>query len=123
MRQRVEQLLEAHATEDSLLESAATMDSTTDAVAAGRHPVIGNYKLLHKLGEGGFGVVYMAEQLQPVRRKVALKSASIRCIRLTDNDIRRPDMQSKLLLSSELVKEAVEFDVATIKAIAFVVGS
>src|SRR5262249_28477180 len=35
--------------------------------------VIGPYKLLEQIGEGGFGVVYMAEQTQPVRRKVALK--------------------------------------------------
>ena len=35
--------------------------------------VIGSYKLLEKIGEGGFGVVFMAEQTQPVRRKVALK--------------------------------------------------
>jgi serine/threonine protein kinase len=34
---------------------------------------IGPYKLLQKIGEGGMGVVYMAEQEQPVRRKVALK--------------------------------------------------
>src|SRR5262245_12642822 len=34
---------------------------------------IGRYKLLQRIGEGGFGVVYMAEQQQPVRRKVALK--------------------------------------------------
>ena len=34
---------------------------------------IGPYKLLQKIGEGGFGVVYMAEQVQPVRRRVALK--------------------------------------------------
>jgi len=34
---------------------------------------IGPYKLLQQIGEGGFGVVYMAEQLEPVRRKVALK--------------------------------------------------
>lgn len=39
------------------------------------HPgsVIGRYKLLEKIGEGGFGVVYMAEQQEPVQRKVALK--------------------------------------------------
>jgi serine/threonine protein kinase len=34
---------------------------------------IGRYKLLERIGEGGFGVVYMAEQITPVRRKVALK--------------------------------------------------
>src|SRR5205823_845472 len=34
---------------------------------------IGPYKLLQQIGEGGFGVVYMAEQQEPVRRKVALK--------------------------------------------------
>src|SRR5690349_5154991 len=35
--------------------------------------VIGPYKLLEQIGEGGMGVVYMAEQQRPVRRKVALK--------------------------------------------------
>ncbi|HKX61511.1 MAG TPA: serine/threonine-protein kinase, partial [Verrucomicrobiae bacterium] len=35
--------------------------------------VIGRYKLLEKIGEGGFGIVYMAEQREPVKRKVALK--------------------------------------------------
>ena len=35
--------------------------------------IIGRYKLLEQIGEGGFGVVFMAEQQQPVRRKVALK--------------------------------------------------
>ena len=35
--------------------------------------VIGNYKLLHQIGEGGFGVVFMAEQLRPVKRRVAFK--------------------------------------------------
>ena len=34
---------------------------------------IGPYKLLELIGEGGFGDVYMAEQQEPVRRKVALK--------------------------------------------------
>ena len=34
---------------------------------------IGNYKLLQEIGEGGFGIVYMAQQVQPVRRQVAIK--------------------------------------------------
>ena len=38
-----------------------------------RLPAIGSYKLLEQIGEGGFGVVFMAEQTQPVRRKVALE--------------------------------------------------
>ena len=46
-----------------------------EAPGASERPgcVIGNYKLLQPIGEGGFGSVYMAEQLHPVRRKVALK--------------------------------------------------
>jgi serine/threonine protein kinase len=35
--------------------------------------MIGRYKLLQQIGEGGFGVVFMAEQMEPVQRKVALK--------------------------------------------------
>jgi len=35
--------------------------------------VIGRYKLLQKIGEGGMGVVYMAEQTKPIQRMVALK--------------------------------------------------
>ncbi len=34
---------------------------------------IGHYKLLQQIGEGGCGVVYMAEQEEPIRRRVALK--------------------------------------------------
>src|SRR5262245_27107351 len=35
--------------------------------------IIGRYKLIEKIGEGGFGIVFMAEQVEPVQRKVALK--------------------------------------------------
>ena len=41
--------------------------------AEGPGTMIGPYKLLQELGEGGMGTVYMAEQAEPVRRKVALK--------------------------------------------------
>ena len=50
---------------------AATMD--LPATTEGPGSVVGRYKLLEQIGEGGFGVVFMAEQTQPVRRKVALK--------------------------------------------------
>ncbi len=62
-------------------------DSRTGAVSAGRSTStvradgaqlqpghrIGHYKILEQIGEGGFAVVYLAEQEKPVRRRVALK--------------------------------------------------
>ncbi len=42
-------------------------------ISEGPGTIIGRYKLLEKIGEGGCGVVYMAEQEEPVRRRVALK--------------------------------------------------
>jgi WD40 repeat protein/serine/threonine protein kinase len=42
-------------------------------LSEGSQTVIGRYRLLEKIGEGGFGVVYVAEQKIPVRRRVALK--------------------------------------------------
>jgi serine/threonine protein kinase len=50
---------------------AATIDEPEITERPGT--VIGPYKLLEQIGEGGFGVVFMAEQTQPMRRKVALK--------------------------------------------------
>ncbi len=47
------------------------MFTTPLSETAGTH--IGRYKLLEQIGEGGFGVVWMAEQEEPVRRRVALK--------------------------------------------------
>ena len=52
---------------------APTVDATPRRRAEGPGTVIGPYKLLEQIGEGGMGVVYMAEQTEPVRRKVALK--------------------------------------------------
>ncbi len=70
LRERIERLLRSHRHEDSFLQPGVT----TDEPAAERPgTVIGPYKLLQQIGEGGMGVVWMAEQTQPVHRKVALK--------------------------------------------------
>jgi serine/threonine protein kinase len=47
--------------------------SAHPSVTEGAGTIIGRYKLLQQIGEGGFGVVYMAEQKEPVKRRVALK--------------------------------------------------
>ena len=78
LRRRVEKMLAAQARAGSFLEQpAAAISATIDEPIAERPgTVIGPYKLLEQIGEGGFGVVFMAEQTQPVRRKVALKVPS-----------------------------------------------
>ncbi len=52
-------------------DPAPTVDSSVTVDGPGEQ--IGRYKILQLIGEGGFGSVYMAEQEEPVRRKVALK--------------------------------------------------
>ena len=51
--------------------STLALDSAQPSEGAGS--VIGRYKILEQIGEGGFGVVYVAEQREPVKRRVALK--------------------------------------------------
>ncbi len=74
LRARVEALLAAHHRAGAFLHGPPPAGSALDGVGAeGPGTIIGPFKLLEQIGEGGFGVVYMAEQHQPVRRKVALK--------------------------------------------------
>src|SRR5262249_50014404 len=71
LRRRMERLLAQHQRAGSFLESSPVTSAPTINESPGT--VIGPYKLLEQIGEGGFGVVFMAEQMQPVRRLVALK--------------------------------------------------
>ena len=77
LRQRIESLLGSYEAGDFLEQAAAPQARPTLHVTvpltekAGDR--IGRYKLLQQIGEGGCGVVYVAEQAEPVRRRVALK--------------------------------------------------
>ena len=73
---RVRELLSCHEGSQGLLDAPPPgLGCTVDLPAASEQPgtVIGPYKLLQQIGEGGMGTVFMAEQTQPVQRKVALK--------------------------------------------------
>ena len=78
LRAEIEELLRAEQHPDSFLERAALGDLPETSPV--EFPVnrligtsIGNYKLLQKLGEGGMGTVFLAEQTHPIQRRVALK--------------------------------------------------
>ncbi|MFT3784127.1 MAG: serine/threonine-protein kinase [Nibricoccus sp.] len=91
LRQRIEELLAADADAERFFddggsvlisqEVAAQFTQSVRAAAGSAHPPgeepigakIGRYKLVEKIGEGGCGIVYLAEQEEPVKRRVALK--------------------------------------------------
>ena len=82
LRARLERLLSAHGQSKVFFADCLPALSPAEPAAAAGDAVradetlgrcIGPYKLLQKIGEGGCGVVYMAEQEKPVRRRVALK--------------------------------------------------
>jgi hypothetical protein len=77
LRAKVEAMLADHFAEDRFMAAPvageAPLRPSENLVIEQPGDRIGRYKLLEKIGEGGCGVVYMAEQEEPVRRRVALK--------------------------------------------------
>src|SRR6516165_9225113 len=81
LRKRVDQMLTAHEKSQSLLDQLAPAEAAQeeetaafiDAKSEGAGAVIGPYKLLQQIGEGGMGTVYVAQQTAPVKRVVAIK--------------------------------------------------
>ncbi len=73
LRARVEVLLRAHAQPQALLDDPQALAPAGYPAAEGPGSIIGPYKLLQQIGEGGMGTVFMAEQTVPVKRTVALK--------------------------------------------------
>ena len=72
LRREVESLLLAHEQAGRFLQKTILLPPS-DFTIERTGTMIGRYKLLQKIGEGGFGAVYMAEQVEPVQRKVAVK--------------------------------------------------
>jgi serine/threonine protein kinase len=78
LRQRIERLLAAHAAAGGIIDRPVGPDTQPPTgpfqpILERAGTVVGLYKLLQQIGEGGMGTVYMAEQSHPVKRKVALK--------------------------------------------------
>jgi len=74
LRAEVEELLAAIDSAGDFIERPAVGETRTESVR--QNPIgqaIGSYKIREQIGEGGFGIVYIAEQSEPIQRKVALK--------------------------------------------------
>ncbi|MEM6689265.1 MAG: protein kinase [Planctomycetota bacterium] len=70
---RLHELLDAHGNSRGILDLAETQGFGRSQSLPSEGHRIGPYRLMNRLGEGGFGVVFEAEQLQPLHRRVALK--------------------------------------------------
>src|SRR5262245_16802531 len=75
LRERIERLLDLHSAPGDFFQKPAAdvLETEIPHVTQRQGDSIGPYKLLQQIGEGGMGTVYMAEQTEPVQRKVALK--------------------------------------------------
>jgi tetratricopeptide (TPR) repeat protein/serine/threonine protein kinase len=113
-RRAIEQLLEAHTKAGSFLElpdteSSTAVDGPPPAEEAGTR--IGPYKLLHRIGVGGMGEVWLAQQQQPVYRQVALKI--IKPDMDTQQVIARFEQERQALALMDHVNIAKAFDAGT----------
>jgi serine/threonine protein kinase len=72
LREEVESLIAAHFADETFMEPLAD-PLWREAHSEREGDMIGRYRLLRQIGEGGFGTVFLAEQSQPVKRRVALK--------------------------------------------------
>jgi serine/threonine protein kinase len=73
LRKEVEALLFNHADSQALVAKAFVNAPSGEVAGEGPGDQLGSYRLVRRIGEGGFGVVFEAEQLAPLRRGVALK--------------------------------------------------
>jgi len=118
MRERIEELLRASEEAGAFMKSpAADRPRPKEVIVNQPLPAeqpgdrIGRYKLLQQIGEGGCGVVYMAEQEEPVRRRVALKVIKLGMD--TKNVIARFEVERQALALMDHPNIAKVFDAGT----------
>jgi len=117
LRSKVESLLKAHSEAGDFLEVPALgpdVNADESPSIEGPGTRIGRYKLLELIGEGGMGLVYLAEQQEPVRRNVALKIVKLGMD--TKQVIARFEAERQTLAVLDHPNIAHVFDAGTTKA-------
>ncbi len=109
-RARVEALLASYDAAEHFLEESAT-EKLARAAEGKPGDVIGHYTLIRKIGSGGCGVVYLAEQTEPLRRRVALKIIKLGMD--TENVIARFEAERQALAMMDHPDIARVFDAGT----------
>jgi len=113
LRSEVEDLLESYEAADGFLSDEMQSDNTAGARDAGaptpdEFPVVDRYQVCARIGAGGFGTVYLAEQLEPLQRHVALKV--IRSGVLSQSVIKRFEAERQVLARMDHPNIAAVFD-------------